>query len=211
MSGNFPIPVSGDISSGSLMASSPASGVVQVTNLQVSLMSGVISGLPYLTYADVPYTYTHAPMPYPRHHMYLAGGNRLFLYTSGSLSGALIYQGVELSGLPEGAYYTPTVEASGLDSICFRCGAPVWQGSVTVMGCSGLYMQCCHACAGFDYQKGGFHNRGDWIRESVPSWATGLSDYALADYLEEQGRIKDAVYLRRRRPLNELKDSEKNS
>lgn len=161
-------------------------------------MSGIVSGNSYGTSVVVPYTYTHNPPSYPRHHLYLAGGNRLLLFTSGSLSGALIYQGSEMSGLPVGAYYSPTVIASsiGPDKLCFRCGTPVWQAVVTVMGCSGLYVQMCHSCAGFDYQKGGFHNRGDWIRESVPNWARGLSDYALADYLEEQGRITDAEYLR---------------
>lgn len=53
----------------------------------------------------------------------------------------------------------------------------------------------CEKCAGWRQDLGRFENRLDWIKESVPlSPETPL--YALADYLEEWSRDKDAQYVR---------------
>ena len=55
----------------------------------------------------------------------------------------------------------------------------------------------CHECASFSPQ-GGFETREDWIREVAP-FTSETPCYVLADWCEEQGRSKDAQWLRTNR------------
>lgn len=110
------------------------------------------------------------------------------------LSGAAV-----ISGVPNMTAYTGMVR-SGLAwrLTCWRCNADLWDNSVTVTGISGLMMMFCHSCAGYNYQSGGFSwQREAWIRESVPQCDAGMPAEILADWLEEQGRLGDANYLRK--------------
>lgn len=53
----------------------------------------------------------------------------------------------------------------------------------------------CFRCAGYTSGKG-FERREDWIKESLPPWLLDAEVYAAADWLEEQGRTKDAAHMR---------------
>jgi len=85
---------------------------------------------------------------------------------------------------------------------CVRCKL-IWAAAncVAVHGISGLQEWWCWRCAGYKYEQGGavrgFETREDWIRESAP-FVSGANPFMVADWCEEQGRQKDAEYLRHR-------------
>ncbi len=71
---------------------------------------------------------------------------------------------------------------------------------VAIHGVSGLYMRFCWQCAGFTYKHpvlgNGFHQRYDWIMDSIPlTQDTPLP--IIADWLEENQRTKDSEYIRK--------------
>lgn len=55
--------------------------------------------------------------------------------------------------------------------------------------------QICAKCAGYNLEKKRFETREDWIRESL-HFAPDAPWWAMADWLEEHDRYKDAEYLR---------------
>ncbi len=83
---------------------------------------------------------------------------------------------------------------------CAKCGREFgWtQGDdVTVGGISGFCQKWCWPCAGYNYEKGRFETREDWIRESVPMWASDYPVEVLADWCQDNGRYFDGEYLRK--------------
>lgn len=92
-----------------------------------------------------------------------------------------------------------TSVATGRDNLyCALCNISLWDNQVRVTGLSGLVIDFCHKCAGYDPKKGGFGwQREEWIR-STYAFSKDTPAGIIADYLEDHGRTKDAEYLRRR-------------
>jgi hypothetical protein len=127
------------------------------------------------------------------------------IYDSSGIYGAMFFSGEGvgvgvISGVENGTYLVKqqVYSSGGKRRICFRCYYDLYFGreSVTITDSSGLVADYCYSCAGFDYHKGGFVQKEEWIRDSLPSWCSGMDNYAMADYLEEQNRSADAYYIR---------------
>lgn len=103
------------------------------------------------------------------------------------------------SGMLVGTHYVPSGIVSFDPKKCFQCGKSMWGGSGedhVRIRIGGTKQRICLACIGYRNDLKKCENRGDWIRESVPL-PEGTPDYAIADYLEEWGRTKDAEYIRK--------------
>ena len=79
---------------------------------------------------------------------------------------------------------------------CWRCKQPIETGRrILVFGLpSSVGAYYCWQCFGLDGPTK-LTNREDWLRESAP-FVSGAPCYILADWYEEQGRYKDAEWLR---------------
>lgn len=111
-----------------------------------------------------------------------------------SFGSSAILSGSIASGYISGYISVISSSASSLNLSCKRCRQPVsiYSGN-TVTATWGDYY--CYACAGYSIESG-FQQKEDWIRDSVPGDYAKLPAPILADYLEENGRRKDADYLR---------------
>lgn len=139
--------------------------------------------------------------PYNRSGLYMQwfvgeDGNLYRIDGWGINSGAVLIGAGVASGLSSGTWLFPVNYRE--DSYCAKCHCSLNRESkVTATGVSGLYVQYCYSCAEFNWQKyRGFGGREKWIDESIPEFAKVLDNYAKADYLEEQGRLEDAKFIR---------------
>ena len=95
---------------------------------------------------------------------------------------------------------SPVIGNYDLLRYCCKCGRCMGSYYVTgdgiqVTGVCGFIETWCWQCAGYRYQGGGFETREDWLREGSP-FASDTPCWLMADWYEEQGRCKDAEWLR---------------
>lgn len=95
-----------------------------------------------------------------------------------------------ISGGTSGSYFGPF-------SDCYICkkGLTLLSGQnyVLVAGYPSRYF--CYECAGYKREEFRFETREDWIRDTLP-FSQDTPAEILSDWLEEQGRLKDAQYMR---------------
>ncbi len=152
----------------------PQSGIVQVASgnpqLQGSLLSGQVS------IYDMP-----------------IGGFTSGMFVSG-YGHVLLVSGTIGSG-----DIAPRTPAPRLCKVCGKQMSSWIPGDgVTIQNpghFEGKYEHYCFECAGFVPGEG-FVARERWIKESVPLFCSGMPAIILADYLEDQGRDRDAEWLR---------------
>lgn len=127
----------------------------------------------------------------------------LYTTNSGNVSGYQIGSGLVVSPLifSSGAIICGSVSMGGYFGTCASCNkqlsAQTVGDQITVTGMSGLYRVYCWQCANYN-SKTGFESREDWIRQNVPQY-DGMPCNVLADWCEDQGRLKDAEWLRTHR------------
>lgn len=78
--------------------------------------------------------------------------------------------------------------------LCFRCKKVLTTGPKVTVNHTGCMREYCLDCAGYA-KPNGFETREDWIRETVPL-QSGTPSQIVADWLLDQGREKDANYMR---------------
>ena len=118
--------------------------------------------------------------------------------------------GIIYSSITSGGYYTEPMLMSGASVTaftkyeyrCAKCNKLVYSSGtrrrpyivITYCGKSNFYKYYCAKCIDYDPDKG-LETRKDWILESV-DFVPGTPLGIIADYLQDQGRTKDAEYLR---------------
>lgn len=129
--------------------------------------------------------------------MFVEIGTDNLMRASGREIGRVVFHSGELAIAGTFFFNSYGYISEQIRPVCYMCKSKLLFGGGTIHahGMSGFYGGYCFSCANFNWQED-FNGRDKWIKESVPSHVSGYPNYALADWLEENGRKADADYLR---------------